>query len=105
MTFTKKSLGKLGIWTFQLDMQPMKEAQRAAAAIEELGFGGVAESREQRLQGVGVPLDRLCGLLGLSRKSAGRRSRRHWSLCIGPKRHRFLIRNIRHVCGWPMMNC
>ncbi|MFZ9931241.1 MAG: LLM class F420-dependent oxidoreductase, partial [Ilumatobacteraceae bacterium] len=41
MTFTKKSLGKLGIWTFQLDMQPMKEAQRVAAAIEELGFGAV----------------------------------------------------------------
>ncbi len=41
MTLTKNSLGKLGLWTFQLDMQPMKEAQRAAAAIEELGFGAV----------------------------------------------------------------
>jgi len=41
MTFTKNSLGKLGLWTFQLDMQPMKEAQRVAATIEELGFGAV----------------------------------------------------------------
>ena len=41
MTLTKNSLGKLGLWTFQLDMQPMKEAQRAAAAIEEMGFGAV----------------------------------------------------------------
>ncbi len=41
MTLTKNSLGKLGLWTFQLDMQPMKEAQKAAAQIEELGFGTV----------------------------------------------------------------
>lgn len=41
MTLTKNSLGKLGLWTFQLDMQPMKEAQKAAAQIEELGFGAV----------------------------------------------------------------
>jgi len=41
MTLTKNSLGKLGLWTFQLDMQPMKEAQKVAAQIEELGFGAV----------------------------------------------------------------
>ena len=41
MTLTKNSLGKLGIWTFQLDMQPMKQAQKVAAQIEELGFGTV----------------------------------------------------------------
>ncbi|MEI7507706.1 MAG: TIGR03620 family F420-dependent LLM class oxidoreductase, partial [Actinomycetes bacterium] len=41
MALTKNSLGKLGIWTFQLDMQPMKEAQKVAAQIEELGFGAV----------------------------------------------------------------
>lgn len=38
MALDKTSLGKLGLWTFQLDMQPMREAQKAAARIEELGF-------------------------------------------------------------------
>ncbi len=34
-------LGRLGLWTFQLDMQPMARAQEAVAEIEELGFGAV----------------------------------------------------------------
>lgn len=38
MTLTKDSLGKLGLWTFQLDMQPMREAQKHVARLEELGF-------------------------------------------------------------------
>ncbi|MFM8564482.1 MAG: LLM class F420-dependent oxidoreductase [Acidimicrobiia bacterium] len=41
MTLTKTSLGKLGLWTFQLDMQPMRASRRVAAEIEELGFGAV----------------------------------------------------------------
>jgi probable F420-dependent oxidoreductase len=41
MALTRTSLGKLGLWTFQLDMQPMKEAQKYIAQIEELGFGAV----------------------------------------------------------------
>lgn len=41
MTLTRSSFGKLGLWTFQLDMQPMKEAQKYIAQIEELGFGAV----------------------------------------------------------------
>lgn len=38
MALTKESLGKLGLWTFQLDMQPMRETQRHVARLEELGF-------------------------------------------------------------------
>ncbi len=38
MALTKESLGKLGLWTFQLDMQPMREAQKHVARLEELGF-------------------------------------------------------------------
>ncbi len=41
MALTKESLGRLGLWTFQLDMQPMREAQKHVARIEELGFGAV----------------------------------------------------------------
>lgn len=41
MALTRTSLGKLGLWTFQLDMQPMKEAQKYIAQIDELGFGAV----------------------------------------------------------------
>jgi len=41
MALTRESLGKLVLWTFQLDMQPMKAAQKAIAKIEELGFGAV----------------------------------------------------------------
>jgi probable F420-dependent oxidoreductase len=33
--------GRIGIWTFQLDMAPMSRAQEAAAEIEELGYGTV----------------------------------------------------------------
>ncbi|MBI5087953.1 MAG: LLM class F420-dependent oxidoreductase [Actinobacteria bacterium] len=35
------SLGPLGIWTFQLDPQPMARAQEAAAELDELGFGAL----------------------------------------------------------------
>lgn len=38
MALSKDSLGKLGLWTFQLDMQPMREAQKHVARLEELGF-------------------------------------------------------------------
>ncbi|MFM1752560.1 MAG: hypothetical protein RL119_1522 [Actinomycetota bacterium] len=41
MALTRTSLGKLGLWTFQLDMQPMKEAQKYIAQIDDLGFGAV----------------------------------------------------------------
>ena len=41
MALTKDALGKLGLWTFQLDVQPMREAQKFAAQIEELGFSTV----------------------------------------------------------------
>ena len=41
MSLQRESLGKLGLWTFQLDMQPMREAQKYAAQIEELGFRSV----------------------------------------------------------------
>jgi probable F420-dependent oxidoreductase len=34
-------LGRLGLWTFQLDMQPMARAQEAVAELEELGYGAV----------------------------------------------------------------
>jgi probable F420-dependent oxidoreductase len=34
-------LGRLGIWTFSLDMQPMATAQQAVAQLDELGFGAV----------------------------------------------------------------
>lgn len=32
------SLGKVGIWTFALDAQPMSKSQEAAAELESLGF-------------------------------------------------------------------
>jgi probable F420-dependent oxidoreductase len=41
MTLQRESLGKLGLWTFQLDMKPMRDAQQYAAQIEELGFRAV----------------------------------------------------------------
>ena len=41
MTLQRESLGKLGLWTFQLDMKPMREAQQYAAQIEALGFRAV----------------------------------------------------------------
>jgi len=34
-------LGRIGLWTFQLDLQPMAKAQEAVAEVEELGFGAV----------------------------------------------------------------
>jgi probable F420-dependent oxidoreductase len=43
-------IGRVGIWTFQLDLQPMARAQELAAELEELGYGAVwlpeAVSRE-----------------------------------------------------------
>lgn len=35
------SLGRVGVWTFQLDLQPMSVARDAVAEIESLGFGAV----------------------------------------------------------------
>jgi probable F420-dependent oxidoreductase len=35
------NIGKFGIWTFSLDLQPAKKAQEAAAEIEALGFGAI----------------------------------------------------------------
>ncbi|MFM7047374.1 MAG: LLM class F420-dependent oxidoreductase [Actinomycetota bacterium] len=32
-------LGRIGIWTFALDLQPMSKAQDAARELEELGYG------------------------------------------------------------------
>src|SRR5215472_604220 len=34
-------LGPLGIWTFQLDPQPMTRAQEAVAELDELGFSAL----------------------------------------------------------------
>ncbi|MEU6558262.1 LLM class F420-dependent oxidoreductase [Nocardia nova] len=34
-------LGPLGIWSFQLDVQPMAVAQKAAAELDDLGFGAL----------------------------------------------------------------
>jgi probable F420-dependent oxidoreductase len=34
-------LGRIGVWTFHLDMQPMRAAQEAVAELEQLGFGAV----------------------------------------------------------------
>jgi probable F420-dependent oxidoreductase len=35
------NIGRIGIWTFQLDLQPAVAAQTAAAEIEELGYGAI----------------------------------------------------------------
>ncbi|MFF0496507.1 LLM class F420-dependent oxidoreductase [Nocardia aobensis] len=35
------ALGPLGIWSYQLDVQPMAVAQKAAAELDELGFGAL----------------------------------------------------------------
>lgn len=32
-------LGRVGVWTFALDVQPMRKAQEAARELEELGYG------------------------------------------------------------------
>ncbi|MDP2292349.1 MAG: LLM class F420-dependent oxidoreductase [Actinomycetota bacterium] len=34
-------LGRLGLWTFQLDLAPMARAQEAVAELESLGFGAI----------------------------------------------------------------
>ncbi len=34
-----QGLGRVGIWTFALDLQPMRKAQEAAQELEELGYG------------------------------------------------------------------
>ena len=34
-------LGRVGLWTFQLDLQPMAVAQEAMAQLEDLGYGTV----------------------------------------------------------------
>lgn len=34
-------LGPLGIWSFQLDVQPMNRARQAAAELDDLGFGAL----------------------------------------------------------------
>jgi probable F420-dependent oxidoreductase len=34
-------LGPLGIWSFQLDVQPMSRARQAAAELDDLGFGAL----------------------------------------------------------------
>lgn len=35
------NLGRVGLWAFDFDLQPMKTAQNAVARIEEMGFGTV----------------------------------------------------------------
>jgi probable F420-dependent oxidoreductase len=35
------NLGRVGIWTFQLELQPAARAKEAAAEIEELGYGAL----------------------------------------------------------------
>ncbi len=35
------NLGRVGIWTFALDLQPAARAQEAAAEIESLGYGAI----------------------------------------------------------------
>jgi probable F420-dependent oxidoreductase len=40
-SFLHMELGRLGLWTAQLDMQPMAQAREAVAELEELGFGAV----------------------------------------------------------------
>lgn len=34
-------IGRIGIWTFALDLQPARLAQEAAAELEELGYGAI----------------------------------------------------------------
>ncbi len=34
-------IGRVGIWTFQLDLQPATAAQEAAAELESLGYGAI----------------------------------------------------------------
>ncbi len=34
-------LGRIGIWTFALDLRPWPQARDAAAEIESLGYGAI----------------------------------------------------------------
>jgi probable F420-dependent oxidoreductase len=40
-TLLAMDLGRVGLWTFQLDLQPTPAARDAAAEVEALGFGAV----------------------------------------------------------------
>ena len=40
-TVCRMELGKLGLWTFQLDLQPMARAREAVAELEALGYGAI----------------------------------------------------------------
>src|SRR5436190_812458 len=35
------AIGRVGLWTFQFDTQPMAKAQELAAEVEELGYGAI----------------------------------------------------------------
>lgn len=35
------NLGKVGLWAFDFDMQPMEQAREAVAEVEEMGFGAL----------------------------------------------------------------
>src|SRR5262245_24832028 len=35
------NIGRVGIWTFSLDLQPAAKAQEAAAEVEALGYGAI----------------------------------------------------------------
>ncbi|MEN9643978.1 MAG: hypothetical protein RL238_647 [Actinomycetota bacterium] len=39
--FPAMQLGRLGLWTFQLDLQPMSAAREAVAELEQLGYGAI----------------------------------------------------------------
>jgi len=41
MSLSSVQLGAVGIWTSQLDYQPARQAQEAAAEVEQLGFGAI----------------------------------------------------------------
>ncbi|HTR36443.1 MAG TPA: LLM class F420-dependent oxidoreductase [Bryobacteraceae bacterium] len=38
---TSNPVGKIGVWTFQLQQQPAAEAKEAARQLEELGYGAI----------------------------------------------------------------
>lgn len=40
-TSLRDRLGRVGLWTFQLDLQPMAAAREAVAELDELGYGAV----------------------------------------------------------------
>jgi probable F420-dependent oxidoreductase len=41
LTPLRDRLGRVGLWTFQLDLQPMNKAREAAAELESIGYGAV----------------------------------------------------------------